>query len=578
MIFAVYQLEHEVQIVERRHRIGILAGAITLLLLNIGSYSNDFIRFNLQQGVEFLFSSHFLFFAVSGMILLYKKLSSRVYGTAVFAIAFIYEFLYYGRNLGLSSMEGDNICQIAYWNILLRPNLAGSLGSSVTKPGQLVIAGLLNQAGTEFGLLFMQVGLCLVMAVAVWSLVMIASEFGGRFAGVLAFPLVSSYMLVHEFVRNSYSIYLVPVLFLGIWLYFYHPKRRGTGRVLLTGSILFHAQALPVVGIVLFVLLIRKDWQEFARFSACILVVLAIWMIVVLRVQGSLERIYGGPAVGYLTYGPQYGDSSIASRFAYIVDTVSETLRDVHQMRFLFALMFIGILGTICYGNKWYLAVFSSLLLLVLNVLLLSGTINLGRFFIIFYAFGCTIGVGTVVRFARETMQGRSLRDILLLGVTLLLLVATADLSMFNLHKDFHYTAVNKLNINLNFAAATRAFENLPPMTRLLTEDAFLYSIIATEPDRFNCLAALQYFNVSPVTKRQSILARTDYILISVKGEHGGYYMQNLDRPEWRTDPFRLMVLGMLSSSEPQNLYGYRFIPVGLNESRLLLKVEPEKV
>jgi hypothetical protein len=212
------------------------------------------------------------------------------------------------------------------------------------------------------------------------------------------------------------------------------------------------------------------------------------------------------------------------------------------------------------------------------NVLVLNGVLNIWRMWMIFYAFGCSVGIGTIVRFSRETIHRRQPTELLLLLVTLSLLVMTADLSQFNIYRDFRHAAVNNLDVNVNFAASQRALNNLPPTTRLMTEDVFLYPVVATEPDRFKTLVSLQLFNVSTIQKRKQILAGIDYILISLNGTFGGYYMEHLALPEWRTDPFRLMVLRMLGSSIPQNLYGYTFIPVDLNESRLLLRVEPEKV
>lgn len=565
------------QTIELKSRVSILVGVTLLLLLIISSYSGEFIRFNFTQGVEFLFSSHFLFFAVSGVILLYKKLSSKIYGAAVFILAFVYEFLYYGRYLSLSSMDGDNICQIAYWNILFRPNLAGSIGTSVTKPGQLVIAGILHQAGTEYGVLIMQVGLCLVMAVAVYSLVMIATDMGGRVASVVVFPVVASYMLHQEFIRNSYSIYLVSALYLGLWCYYYQPKYKGSGRLLLACSLLFHSQVIPILGFVLLLLVWKKDWQELRRFSACILILLTIWIVVVLRVQGSIDRISCGLAVGYPTYGAEIG-SSIGGKLVYIASEVKIVLENSYIPQVLFVLMLIGVIGALYYGYRLYLMVFSSLLLLVIYLLLLNGNLNIWRMWMIFYAFSCSVGIGTVVRFSRETLERCKPTELLMLLVTLSLLVMTADLSQFNIYKDIHYAAVNNQNINPNYAATQSAFKNMPQTTRLMTEDCFLYTVVATEPDRFKSLVSLQLFNVESIQRRQEILANIDYILIAAKGVHGGYYMQHLAIPEWRTDPFRLMVQKMSRNKEPQRLYGYRFILFDSNNERLLVKVEPEKV
>jgi hypothetical protein len=548
-----------------------------LLLAVLSTYSLEYFRFNLEQAVEFICSFHALFIAGAGFILLSRRLTDHWYGPVVFLLSFLYNMIFYGRSLSFTSMEGDNICQIAYWNILFNPHLAGSIGSSQTKPGQVLVSGLIYEMGQAFGDFYMQIGLCLVMAAGAWCLIMIATDIGGRVAGVILFPLVTSYLFLYEFIKGSYSIYLTPVLFTGLWLYFYREEHRSLGRLLLVLSLQFHLQIITVLAMIIVWHFLRKAWTELLLFTLWGGFSLSVWAWAIHRIQGALDRAANGSAVGYLTYGPPYSPHITMDKVFYIIEVVRNEISHYLPLRVLFVLMFIAVLGACYYGRRHYLVVFSTLILLIAYVLLVNGPFNLGRFWAILYAFAGALGIGSIVRYVRENCRTSGKPQILLTGLALVLLTLTADASMLNVHKDVAYEAANHLNTNSNYASGSKLLTDsyLTYAARILTEDAYLYSIVYRSPEKYRSLAALQHFNVAPEEIRRQILGRTDYVVIAINALHDGYYLRNLTLPAWRQDPFRQMVRAFIAGAGEGTLYGKRFTLVDMDTERLILKVEP---
>lgn len=523
----------------------------------------------ISRVIEALFSLQFLFLAVTGALLLREKLSETRFNRILFLTAFAYLFLFHGKFLHVFSMAGDNICQIAYWKILFHPNLAGSIGASYTKPGQMLILGPLYELSRIFGENVFRIGLCLVMAGCVWILARIATDIGGREAGVAALP-ISIVAFQSEFLAGSYSIFLVPTIFAGLRLY-HHPHRQAWGRMFLALSIQFHIQSAPILAVIWLELLRERRWRELWRFTMAGGISLALWLFIILRVQGSFTRISSsGPAVGYIG---SYGDSfAYRNTTEYLFKAIWSELSESYTYTFLFILITIGIIGIWRGGHGYYLAIFSIPLLLVANVLFLNGTLNISRYFAVFYGFGCSAGIGSLVMFARNRspLMPRLARTPFA-GLTVLLVLIAAATTVSSLQ--FRQPNVPAYVISAHNLLADPF---LPAHSRLMTEDDLLYPVVAETTSRFAALAALQRFNTAPPPSRTAMLGNTDYIWIALTGEHQYYYLDYLAIPSWREDPFRRLIAEIITTGTRRSLYGFRFDPVDMNRERLLLRVERE--
>jgi len=521
--------------------------------------------------LEPLFSIHFLYLAGMAVLLLQKKLSEKQFNAILFLASFAYFYLFYGEILQIFRMAGDNICQIAYWKILFHPSLTGSIGASYTKPGQLVLLGLLHDISRFCGEASVQIGLCLIMAVCVWSLSRIATDIGGRVAGIMAF-IAASWVFFHEFIAGSISIFLIPVIFIGLWLYYFKPGHKALGRFLLVVSIQFHIQAIAILSFIWIIVLFKKDWKELAVFSGLCSASLALWTLVILRVQGTIARFDSGGAAGYVG---SFGDPFLYdSKAEYIFKTVwTELLRD-YSVRGLLLLAAFGIIGAIYHNYKHYLVVFSVLLLLVVNVFVFNGTIVPGRHFALLYAFSCSVGIASAVRFALNPNRLPKVAYAFTTCCLLLLMITLSSLSAATASKRLRNSGLEDYVVG---ASNLLSDSNLPPSTRLMTEDDLLYPIVVMALVRYPHLTSLQYFNIAPEPQRKTILATTDYIWIVRNNRHMYYYLNYLPEPAWASDPFRQMANDILRTNQPRSLYGYRFLPIAIDNERLILRVMPEK-
>jgi hypothetical protein len=545
-----------------------------LLLYVLGYYLTiDFIKHNYEQACQFVLSAHSLFFIVIGALLYQQKISDKWYNFLIIVSAVVYLQIFYGKYLDAFRMAGDNICQIAYWKILFHQNLAGSIGASFTKPGQLLILGPLYQMSLYAGPLLFSIGVSLVMALCVWSLARIATDIGGRVAGIIAFP-VAVYVFLNEFLSVSFSIFLIPSLFAGIWIYFYRPEHRNVGRFLLVLSIQFHIQSVMVLGVVWLLLLVKKDWRELALFSGYSVLSVVFWVAMIYRVQGNMARLNSGAAAGYVAPLEGKPDNGLI----YMLDILQDGF--VHQpyIRFLTVFGVIGIVGALYYGYKMYLTLFSSIPVLIANVVMLGGDFNLDRYCAGFYAFSCAVGIGTAVRYVADTRHSGSLTNKVCVTVSLLPLIIFSLFIIANHQKEIRTKAVEHYSESDYIVSAKQLVADrvIQDSTGLMTEDDIIYPLVVMNPDRFSSITALQYFNVTSEPARKSILANTDYIWIALNDRHPYYYLSHIPVPAWEKDPFRIMIMEILRTNRSSSLYGYRFFPVERNENRLVVKVQPD--
>lgn len=543
---------------------GIILVTTALVLFLALLYDLPFLKYNLTKAGEFFSSAYFALFCCVAVVLSVQKISGFWYEISAFVLAVFYLFILYGENLQFFHMTGDNICQVAYWNILFHPDLAGGIGVASAKPGQILLLGLLHQLSLLGGQIVFQVGICLIMAALVWSLVAVATELGGRVAGILAF-ILSVWAFAPDFLYGESTIYVVTPVFAGLRLYYYHPRWKSLGRLLLVLSILFRIEVIAVLAAVWLIHLARREWRDLSLLSAWALLSLVTWAGIILKIQGSFARINSGAAAGYL--GPLLDNGQI--NVQYIIDKVAGDYANFYCIRFLFILVIAGIAGAFTFERKRYLSVFASLVVIMANVFFFGGIIELTRYIPLVYAFACSIGIASLVRYGylvwwRERYLG--LTGVLAVTVVL---VAGFDFSRLNA-----YLGHNSNEIFVNDAREILADNKLPVGVRLMSEDDILSYVVVLSPKRFSAVTSLQHFNIVSEEKRQEILSRTDFIWINLNG-YPFYYLSYLPLSEWRLDPFRKMALTFLEyPAQPRSLYGFRFTRIGASPSHVLLKVE----
>ena len=552
----------------------LMALGIGLSLLLACWHEPAFFKGNVSSALDFFASGHFLFFCLAAAILWCNRVSDRWYEASAFGLAALYCYLFYGDYLLLLHMSGDSICQVAYWNILFRPELTGSIGVAFGKPGQIILLGLLYQLSLLAGHWVFKVGLCLIMAACVWSLVAVATELGGRVAGLMAFFL-SLWAFQTDLIYSGSAIYAITMVFAGLRFYYYHPRWRSVGRLLLVLSIQFRIEAIAVLAVVWLIHVARREWREAWIFSLWSALSLCFFVGILYRIQGSLERLNSGAAVGYV--GPVMSNGQIDAalsegKIRYMINVVKEDFTDRWYIRFLFILVLAGISGAFLFARRYYLSVFASLIIIIANVFLLSGTFNLERYCDLLYAFGCALGSGALVRFAALAMHRRKVLGLAGVLLATLVLMAGFDYARLKTYQELDPGSTTEAVVS---AMDILADDLIPQEAHsLMTEDDLLAHLVVIAPDRFPRLTSLQYFTVAGEDKRREILARTDYIWVNLN-RFPYYYLYHLPREEWRADPFRQMVEAIVEGrSALGQLYGVRLLPVDISFTRLLLKVE----
>jgi hypothetical protein len=507
-----------------------------------------------------------LFLLGTGYWVMRHQTSAKWHQPVLFGLIFAYFFLFYSNSLGVFSMAGDNICQIAYWKILLHPHLAGSIGAAYTKPGQLLLLGTFYELSELFGPVAFNVGLCLTMAICIWILTRIAMDIGGGEAGIIAL-LIATPLFLQELFAGSYSIPLIATTYSGLWLYF-NKGRKILGSILLVLTIQFHIQAVAMLAGIWLILLWKKEWKELAAFTGACMGSLTLWLLVILRVQGAFNRTDSGAAVGYISH--QFGTSS-----DNVLLAAKDALYHSPSLSFLMALAAIGIIGSLYLSLKQYLVVFCSIIPVILYVIFVShGGMNMSRFLALIYAFGCSVGTGSLVRYFSKLSSNIITNKRIFIVLTTITVATSSVYSTLATAR--YYNSGDNSPSNAPYIESARMVlseSNLPVSLRLMTEDDILYPIVVMSPARCTSLSALQNFSVASESARIKILAKTDFIWIATDHGHKYYYLDYVPVPSWRTDPFRVMVLDILAVQQPRSLYGYQFTPVARDQKRLLLRV-----
>ena len=469
---------------------------------------------------------------------------------------------------GFYNLSGDSLCQIAYWKILSRPWLSGSIAASAVKPGQVIVFGLIHQY-------FNGSTLCVVLALfGAWlTLILggVAAGMGGIAAGLCCIFLTVGASL--EFVRRGDSnLFLIPLLFSGITLYYdarsYAVKN--IGLLLLVLASLFRIEAVFAVGVVLLLHLSRREWRGFIVGSCALAMSMGIWLVFLYKIQGELCRFTcSGASTGY-TCGPYM---PLSAKLSNMVREFTGVLICGATLP-IWLLVIIGIIGSCLYFREYrkYLIVLSPILVNCVNYIFLKGALYSVRFYATIYAFGLSVGIG-VLFMLLQRFPPRPRRKVFFSLILFISVVGLIVLYILPIRRIIKFVPANTAYIADGLELSRETL--LPAGSHILSEDDVLYVLLMNAPDRFKKIYTLQMFNMADESSRNSILADTDFIYLLKRG-HGCYYMYvNVynDRPDLDSDKFRLLIKEIIRSGSKADIYGVTLIPLVNDNKRLILKV-----
>ena len=217
----------------------------------------------------------------------------------VFAALFAY-YLFYPQP-GFEGLVPDTIAQTAYWSLLTRPDLVGSIGSSSPKGGLVLLLGGAHYLSYEVleSVWPFKAMLAFFFAASLYLIGRMAAEVGGTVAGLLAVLVAAgSTYLSHTFYSGSSGLFFLPPVLLGLLLLTMGKDRAAV--LALCFAVTIRPEALLIIGLVITLRHLRRGaWRrsiELAGYAAAALlffVLLAYWT------QGSWDRIGGGAATGY---------------------------------------------------------------------------------------------------------------------------------------------------------------------------------------------------------------------------------------------------------------------------------------
>ena len=484
--------------------------------------------------------------------------------TLAFAVTFLVEYFCVLHGFGsFYQLSGDSLCQIGYWKILSMPWLSGSLAASATKPGQVFIFGILHQyfTGTALRLVLALFGAGLSL-----SLGLIAAEVGGAAGGVCAVFFSVGYL--SEFVRvGDSTLFLLPLLFGGLYLYYCHsPRVKALGLSFLALTPLFRIEAVAAVGLVLLIHLLKREWRAFALGSVALAAGMGIWLAVLFRVQGEVSRFTSSAAAGY-SPGPK------VPFFAWLVRDLRGSLFQRSAFPCL-VLILVGVAGTCLRFPKYrgYLVAFGPVLIIFVNYLFLGGYLS-PRYFATAFAFGICVGTGVLFAILKRSPQLLPPRAALLPATVLIMAIGAL----------FYAPWVTRLvaapppsPLYITDGLGLYREKLVPVGSRILSEDDALYVLLMNDPNRFSKIYTLQSFNIADEHRRRAILADTDFIYL-LKGHFPWYYLfvnATVHRPNLDSDRFRGVIEEMIRSNTSAAIYGVALTPLLNDGTRLLLKVE----
>jgi hypothetical protein len=415
---------------------------------------------------------------------------------------------------GFYHMDGDAICQVAYWKILFRPHLQGGIGAAQPKAGLIVLLGMAHDGslllfGSPDGLV--RLLLALFAAMLCFAVAVVAVEMGGRWAGGAAMILMMGVLMRGV---NTSQLFFLPLVFLGVWLL---RGRQVWGEIVLGCAALFRIEAVGVLGLLMGRHLLRRERMGFVRTLLMVFLFVSLDLIVVYVVQGGdWSRLSTSYAAGY-----SYEES------AAFLDPKVVLGRTFHAVASRFyrnplspavILLVPAVLVLVRErAMRTYLLLWGIPLVIMAHALLAGGTIG-WRYFAFVDPFVIALGVGGVFRrrLGWEPEQVGS-------WMTFFLVVLSLGYAVQSGCK-FRENGVGAVVLDEPGSPKRDAWgfmeaPCIPPGARVLGEDDILYVLLTRMPNYFGRISTLQAFNVMPEEERARRLAGIDYIWVA-KGNY----------------------------------------------------------
>ncbi|MGH9443211.1 MAG: hypothetical protein ACRD16_13160, partial [Thermoanaerobaculia bacterium] len=133
-------------------------------------------------------------------------------GTMLAALIF---FGFVAGRIRFEGLDGDTLCNAAYWKILFSPRLAGATNASTPKPLQAAFVGVCAQLRPWLGNAPIRLVLVAFGALTVWLLTKASFSFGGGIAASLSL-LLCLYELVPFVKGGDSNVFALPFLLGGI--------------------------------------------------------------------------------------------------------------------------------------------------------------------------------------------------------------------------------------------------------------------------------------------------------------------------------------------------------------------------
>ena len=474
---------------------------------------------------------------------------------------------------GFDSIHGDNICQVAYWRVLLHPHLVGAIGASSPKLGITLVLGLTYDLSDLLfhSTVLIRVVLAIFAAFLVSSTARIAGDLAGPTAAVLgAAYLVWGTPMAEMFVGGTSMVLFLPLLLSGVRQFAQGRPTRGAA--LLGCSSLFRIESIFVLAwLSISEGLFRRRWR---LFWTCVTIMGAVSLAVIgfnFALQGDLSRFNaGGPQTGYV-FAPE---SSVRVRFTQALLFVYQSTRIVVFEECRWPYLAVAGLGMLLLARqrRVYLAAVIGIPLFLVTYLVGSGDSSASRWFEFLIPFVAAFGVAGVVsavrilgrdvlspRVFRVTSRAAMCAAALLLAGVLVTMVRTAGPGWGR--APFTVDALRFLREPL-----------IPKGAGVLIDDDITYGIVIREPDFFRRVTALPYFNIKDDEWRRRILDDTDYIIVS-KREYPFYYLLYDPVGRGNSDPFRRAISQMAAGAPSQRVYDRQLVPIVNDKRWLIVKV-----
>ena len=538
-------------------------------------------------------------------------------GALLFVVLFVF-YLFYPHP-GFDGLIPDNIAQTAYFSLLSRPDLVGSVGSSSPKGGLILLLGVahhLSYAVLESAWLFKAM-LAFFFAAMLYLVDRIAASIGGSAAGLLAVLVTAAagYPTL-TFYTGSSNLFFLPVVLLGLALLAMGRERAGIVSLCLAVTVRPEA-AVAVVLVVVVRCVRRGDWRTTFEYALYLASATLFFAAMAYWTQGAWERIGGGAAAGYPAF------ESLRT-----VEHMRQTIGQFFSERFV-ALLLLPALYTLIRVENARIYLYFYAMVLAFAVLVVIGFFGMHYRYIaagqvLVFALGCAGLACMHVDFARAdrrvsgvpgaaaaaAIAGAALilafwstrsvatcatmlaipavyallgalprspgvRRLLPIGhATICALVAVmAIVSAFKSWEAFG-ASLGTTHPAVLDGREFLADPRVPRGASVIAEDELLNYVLVKQPDYLRGARSIQSFNVMPESERQKALSEAHYLYLSKRRNYGWNYLFYFPRATWVTDPFRTAVLQMIRTGRSRHILGAVLNPIYNSDSRFVARID----